>query len=47
MPLKPTGKRVYDEVWAIASNILKKDSIYHDKRNRWWEQKNWEEKLAS
>jgi hypothetical protein len=34
-------------VWAIASSILKKNSIYHDKRNRWWEQANWEDKLNS
>jgi ubiquitin carboxyl-terminal hydrolase 4/11/15 len=47
MPLKPTGRRVYEEVWALASNILKKSSIYHDKRNRWWELPNWEEKYSS
>lgn len=47
LPLKPTGRRVYEEIWALASNILKKSSIYHDKRNRWWEQKSWEEKLTS
>jgi hypothetical protein len=47
MPLKPTGKRVYEEVWSVACNILKRTSIYHDRRNRWWEQKNWEDKLNS
>lgn len=47
VPLKPTGRRIYEEVWAIASNILKKNSIYHDKRNRWWEHANWEDKLNS
>jgi hypothetical protein len=47
MPLKPTGRRVYEEVWAVASNILKKASIYHDKRNRWWEQRNWEDRFNS
>jgi hypothetical protein len=47
IPFKPTGIRVYEEVWAVASSILKKNSIYHDKRNRWWEQANWEDKLHS
>jgi hypothetical protein len=46
IPLRPTGRRVYEEVWALASKILKKTSIYHDKRNRWWEFQNWEEKLS-
>ena len=45
--MKPNGRRIYEEVWAIASSILKKNSIYHDKRNRWWEQANWEDKLNS
>jgi len=31
------GKRVYEEVWSVACNILKRTSIYHDRRNRWWE----------
>jgi hypothetical protein len=26
---------------------LKKNSIYHDKRNRWWEQKNWQDKVSN
>ncbi|TNV87076.1 hypothetical protein FGO68_gene9179 [Halteria grandinella] len=47
LPIKPSGRRIYDEVWAVASNILKKSSIYHDRRNRWWEQAGWEEKLAN
>ncbi len=28
LPLKPTGRRVYEEVWAMASNIIKKTSMY-------------------
>jgi hypothetical protein len=40
--------RVYDEVWAVARNIIKKTSLYHDRRNRWWEQPQnvWEDKLS-
>ncbi|CDW76980.1 ubiquitin carboxyl-terminal hydrolase 15 [Stylonychia lemnae] len=45
LPAKPTGRRIYEEIWAVAQNILKKSSIYHHKKNLWWEQKNWEEKL--
>lgn len=49
LPLKPTGRRVYEEIWAIASNIVKKTSGWHDKRNRWWEQKQeiWEDKFQT
>lgn len=47
MPLKPSGRRVYEEVWAMAAHILKKSSIYHDKRNRWWEQKDCLEKFQN
>jgi len=37
LPAKPTGRRIYEEVWAVAQNILKKSSIYHHKKNLWWE----------
>jgi hypothetical protein len=38
IPLKPTGRRVYEEIWAVAHNILKKDGnlIPHDQL--WWNQ---------
>jgi hypothetical protein len=41
MPLKPSGRRIYEEVWALGSKILKDTSVYHDRRNRWWEAPNW------
>lgn len=47
MPLKPTGRRIYEEVWALASKILKDTSVYHDRRNRWWEGPNWQDKLQN
>lgn len=28
MPRKPTGRRIYEEVWSLAHNILKKDSRF-------------------
>jgi hypothetical protein len=43
LPLKPSGRRVYEEVWLAASHILKKSSIYHNKQNLWWEQSNWQD----
>ena len=46
LPIKPTGRRVYEEIWSVASVLLKKSSIYHNKKNRWWEQKGWEDKIA-
>jgi len=45
LPFIPTGRRLYEEVWAVACNILKKSSIYHDSKNLWWEQKNWKDLL--
>jgi hypothetical protein len=41
MPLKPSGKRIYQEVWAVAHTMLKKNSIYHQKEKLWWEQEKW------
>lgn len=44
LPMKPTGRRIYEEVWAVAHNILKKDVIMpHDQL--WWNQKDWKEKM--
>ena len=41
MPLQPTGKSLYDEVWAVARQQLKKTSNYiQDKGNLWWESRN-------
>lgn len=38
---KPCGRRLYDEVWAIASNLLKQNCKYHRPSLRWWERKDW------
>lgn len=45
LPKCPSGRRVYEEVWAVAQNILKKSSIYHNMKNLWWEQANWQDKF--
>lgn len=47
LPLQPTGKRIYEEVWSIAHQILKKNSRYFEKENLWWNEKNWKELLDS
>lgn len=41
LPIYLSGRRLYEEVWAVACNLLKKSSIYHDNKNLWWEQRNW------
>lgn len=45
LPLQPTGKRLYEEVWAVAHSLLKKDSQYHDRESHWWNQKEWKQIL--
>ena len=46
LPFCLTGKRLYEEVWAVANNVLKKTSAFHDLKNLWWEQRNWQSKLV-
>lgn len=41
IPRKPCGRRLYDEVWAIASNLLKQGCKFHRPSLRWWERKDW------
>jgi hypothetical protein len=41
IPRKPCGRRLYDEVWAIASNLLKPNSKFQRPSMRWWERKDW------
>ena len=41
MPAMPSGRRIYDEVWASANILLKPNSRYHRPMTRWWERKNW------
>jgi hypothetical protein len=43
VPRKPSGRRLYDEVWAIASNLLKLNSKFHRPSLRWWERKDWKQ----
>ena len=45
LPLKPTGRRIYEEVWAIAHNILKKDGKFIPHDQLWWNQNDWKEKM--
>ena len=45
LPLKPTGRRIYEEIWAIAHNILKKDGNLIPYDQLWWNQKDWKEKM--
>jgi hypothetical protein len=43
LPTMPTGRRIYEEVWAMAQVLLKKPSKFQDKL--WWQKDNWEEIL--
>lgn len=45
VPYKPTGRRLYDEIWTYARNMLVKTAESHNFNNRWWEDPNWEENL--
>ena len=47
MSNKPTGRRIYEEVWSIAHRILKKDSKFLERDQLWWNQKNWDEILKN
>ena len=47
MPTVPSGRRIYDEVWASAHVLLKPNSRYHRPLTRWWERKNWREIVQS
>lgn len=42
-PLKTSGFRIYQEVWAVAHSILKQDSEAVLKDNLWWESDNWDD----
>merc|ERR1712176_752981 len=41
MPIAPSGRRIYDEIWATAHILLKPNSRFHRPMTRWWERKNW------
>jgi hypothetical protein len=45
LPSQPSGLRVYNEVWSLAHNILKKDSKFLSQDKLWWKQSNWKELL--
>lgn len=40
-PRGPCGRRLYDEVWAVVSNLLKANCKYHRPSLRWWERRDW------
>jgi len=41
MPIEPSGRRIYDEVWALAHVLVKPTSKFHRPNSRWWERKDW------
>jgi len=43
LPTVPSGRRIYDEIWATAHVLLKPNSRFHRPMTRWWERKNWRE----
>lgn len=45
MPTVPSGRRIYDEVWAGAHVLLKPNCKYHRPGTRWWERKAWRDTL--
>lgn len=47
LPRNPTGKVLYEEIWAMAHNVLVKDSRFLDKKNLWWNQKDWPQVIAT
>jgi hypothetical protein len=47
IPRYPSGRRLYDEVWTVASNLVKPNSKLQKPGNRWWERKDWEKYLDS
>ena len=47
MPKYPSGRRIYDEVWAAAHILLKPNSRFHRLNSRWWERKGWKENVES
>ena len=47
MPKAPSGRRVYEEVWASAHVLLRPNSRFHTPNYRWWEKKNWRDIVNS
>lgn len=43
IPRKPSGRRLYDEVWSIASTLLRANCKFQRPSLRWWETKNWKQ----
>ena len=46
LPFNPTGKRLYEEIWAIAHNLLHKNSKFLKKENLWWNSTTWEKDMV-
>ena len=47
LPQMPSGRRIYDEVWAIAHVLIKPTSRLHKPMSRWWERKDWKQVIKS
>lgn len=45
LPTVPSGRRIYEEVWASAHILLRHTSRFHRVNSRWWERRNWREIL--
>ena len=45
LPTVPSGRRIYEEIWAGAHILLRASSRYHRHNSRWWERRNWREIL--
>ena len=47
LPSKPTGYRIYEEVWAQAQLILKRSSAHLTRDKLWWQKGKLSEALKS
>ena len=47
LPQMPSGRRIYDEVWAIAHVLINPTSRLHKPMSRWWERKDWKQVIKS
>lgn len=45
VPKHPSGRRLYDEVWTLASSMLKHTTKMNKPTHRWWERKDWEDNI--
>ena len=46
IPTMPSGRRLYDEIWTMSSNLLKHNAKCQKSVNRWWERKDWKNHVS-